>query len=675
MITSPTTSRITTAPIRTLLVTALRIVGVTAVLTALAAGSAFAQFRAYITSPESNNVSVIDTATTSVVATVPVGTYPTAVAVTGYGAAAYVVNSRSNSVSVIDTVLNQVVNTIAVDALPYRIAITPDGTKAYVTHLSGQTVTVIDIATDTVAARLPLPGSYLVAISPDGAVAYISARDAIAVLDTATNIVVATVPIPFYSAFLGIRGLTVSPDGHFVYVTHSRYRGAYVIDTTTNTMGVRPLAPTTPVSDATSAGGAAVSPNGSEFWHPLAVAGVEVVSTVVGGPPLPRIALPGVARSIAFTPDGQLVYITTPGGVFVVEAATKRVLGNVAVALGSYSDPQDAPQIAFTPALYNAGPFRGVPHTLAGRIEAEDYNLGGQSVGYSDATPGHEPGSFDHRDDDVDVKPSSEGGLAVGWINAGEWLAYQTVVQATGTYTIQARVGSAFADRTFHIEVGGVDVTGEVPVPQMRDWDQYTTVSVPDVALTAGPQTVRVVMGPSDFMDLQWIAFVRQMSADPAGAFAGVRPELLIAARIEAEDFDAGGQGVGYSDSTPGNEQGFDVYRTDDVDIKPSGDDGGHAVGWMTAGEWLQYTTTCIFGRNNGRISARVGSALPGRTFHVEIDGVDVTGPIAVPQMADWDQYQTVVAVSRVTIPSGVHVYRVVMGPEDWMDFQWLLIE
>ena len=95
----------------------------------------------------------------------------------------------------------------------------------------------------------------------------------------------------------------------------------------------------------------------------------------------------------------------------------------------------------------------------------------------------------------------------------------------------------------------------------------------------------------------------------------------------------------------------------------------------MAAGEWLQYSLF-VFNSSTITFKLRVGSALPGRTFHIEADGVDVTGPVAVPQMPDWDQYETV-TLPRINIGprAGERTVRVVMGPEDFMDFQWMSIE
>ena len=63
---------------------------------------------AYITNGGGNTVTVIDTATNVVVATVTVGPAPVGVAVNAAGTLVYVANSGPNTVSVIDTATNAV---------------------------------------------------------------------------------------------------------------------------------------------------------------------------------------------------------------------------------------------------------------------------------------------------------------------------------------------------------------------------------------------------------------------------------------------------------------------------------------------------------------------------------------------------------------------------------------
>jgi YVTN family beta-propeller protein len=61
-----------------------------------------------------------------VIATIPVGTYPEAVAVSPDGTRAYVTNNSANTVSVIDTATNTVTTNIPVGNSPYGVAIDMD---------------------------------------------------------------------------------------------------------------------------------------------------------------------------------------------------------------------------------------------------------------------------------------------------------------------------------------------------------------------------------------------------------------------------------------------------------------------------------------------------------------------------------------------------------------------
>src|SRR3990172_4375863 len=78
---------------------------------------------------------------------------------------AYVSNQGSDNVSVINTASNTVAATIAVEVNPYFVAITPDGSKAYVSNQDSDTVSVIDTASNIVAATIAVEvNPYFVAI-------------------------------------------------------------------------------------------------------------------------------------------------------------------------------------------------------------------------------------------------------------------------------------------------------------------------------------------------------------------------------------------------------------------------------------------------------------------------------------------------------------------------------
>jgi YVTN family beta-propeller protein len=102
-----------------------------------------------------NNVTVIDTSTSAVSpTTISVGQVPIAAAVRGDESLVYVTNVLSNTVSVINSATNTVIATIPVGNSPQLIALSPDGTRAYVANGNSNTVSVINTATNTVAATI-----------------------------------------------------------------------------------------------------------------------------------------------------------------------------------------------------------------------------------------------------------------------------------------------------------------------------------------------------------------------------------------------------------------------------------------------------------------------------------------------------------------------------------------
>lgn len=150
--------------------------------------------RAYVAS-SSNTVSVIDTSTNTVVASVTVGSSPNDVAINPSGSHAYVANSYSNNVSVIDTEANTVVATVTVGDKPSGVAVNPSGTRAYVTNEGSGNVSVIDTASNTVVGTVTVGGNPMgVAINPSGTRAYVTHpfSGTVSVIDTATNTRIAT---------------------------------------------------------------------------------------------------------------------------------------------------------------------------------------------------------------------------------------------------------------------------------------------------------------------------------------------------------------------------------------------------------------------------------------------------------------------------------------------------
>src|SRR5262249_12485216 len=100
------------------------------------------QVNAYVANENSTTVSVIDTASNTITATIPVGRNPASVALTPNSAFLYVANASSNTVSVVDTATNTVIATVPVGSLPISVAVTPDGASVYVVNLGNNNVSM-----------------------------------------------------------------------------------------------------------------------------------------------------------------------------------------------------------------------------------------------------------------------------------------------------------------------------------------------------------------------------------------------------------------------------------------------------------------------------------------------------------------------------------------------------
>src|SRR6516162_4857741 len=117
---------------------------------------------------------------------------------------AYITNNDSNSVSVINTATNTVIATIAIGYGPLGVSVSPDGGRVYIGSAGINTVGVIETATNTVIATIPSGPTAGIATSQDGRRVYAANfyDQTLSVIDTKTNTVIATVP-----------GVGVSPYG------------------------------------------------------------------------------------------------------------------------------------------------------------------------------------------------------------------------------------------------------------------------------------------------------------------------------------------------------------------------------------------------------------------------------------------------------------------------------
>jgi endonuclease/exonuclease/phosphatase family metal-dependent hydrolase len=304
-----------------------------------------------------------------------------------------------------------------------------------------------------------------------------------------------------------------------------------------------------------------------------------------------------------------------------------------------------ARNVAPAPAI--STPFAGAPAAVPGTIQAEDFDNGGEGLAYHDTTTGNTGGAY--RQTDVDIEPATDGVYDVGWTAAGEWLNYTVNVASAGSYLLEARVASNGQGGTFHVEFGGADKTGALMIPDTGGWQAWTTVSQ-TVSLQAGSQVMKLAFdtdGPSNGGNVTWLRLTSSVSS---ASYLG--SPIALPGPIQPENFDNGGEGVAYHDTTAGNTGG--QYRQTGVDIESSSL-GGYDIGWITDGEWMTYTVN-VTASGAYTLQFQVASAWATGRIHATC-GSATTATLAVPNTGGWQTWTTISV--PVTLTAGQQVLKV----------------
>lgn len=263
----------------------------------------------------------------------------------------YVTNERSDNLSVIDSTTHEVVATIPLGKRPRGIHSSPDGKTIYVA-LSGSPIAgpgvdedtlppadkkadgigVVDVAQGKLLRVIPGgsdPEEF--SLSKDGSLLYVSNEDTgeASILDAAAGTVLATVSVGGKDA--EPEGVETSPDGKFVYVTTENEGMIAVIDTATRKViknvkvGARPR-------------DVAFSPDSSKAYVTCENEGTLAIIDAVKHEKIGQIEI-GKATppenikpmSVILSADAKTAYVSAGRGhkVFIVDTATDKVTGSV----------------------------------------------------------------------------------------------------------------------------------------------------------------------------------------------------------------------------------------------------------------------------------------------------------------------------------------------------------
>lgn len=149
-----------------------------------------------------------------------------------------------------------------------------------------------------------------------------------------------------------------------------------------------------------------------------------------------------------------------------------------------------------------------VAFTLPGKIEMEDYDLGGQGIAYYDKDVENQGESY--RNEGVDIVTvdsiSESKGYAIGYTQEGEWTEYSIVTKKSAPYFYKAQVASGLDFSSFILMVDGKQVADTVKIPQTDNWNTYTMVDGKTSTIEAGEHILRVRISGA-YANIDWIAF------------------------------------------------------------------------------------------------------------------------------------------------------------------------
>ncbi|SDZ19397.1 40-residue YVTN family beta-propeller repeat-containing protein [Variovorax sp. YR634] len=210
-----------------------RILVLLSALAASAAPALAAGPKAYVGNFKDSTVSVIDTGTERVVATVPVAAGPDGIIVAPGGRSVFVSGSNASTVSEIDASTDRVARNIDVGKGPQGLAMTTDGKWLLVAVNGDDRVAFVDTTAHGVSATVPVPKPHTIAIRPDGRQAYVASQEpghfALVVIDMTTRSVVTEIPLDKPP-----RDLEFGHNGKALYLTLAGVPAVQVLDPATN---------------------------------------------------------------------------------------------------------------------------------------------------------------------------------------------------------------------------------------------------------------------------------------------------------------------------------------------------------------------------------------------------------------------------------------------------------
>lgn len=244
------------------------------------------------------------------------------------------------------------------------------------------------------------------------------------------------------------------------------------------------------------------------------------------------------------------------------------------------------------------------------------------------------------------------GGKCQRWGRADQYrvhggLCQQSSTVAGATYEVIAWLRADSPDTGAWLEAG-VDLTGQITNGEAASVS-YTKLEGQGLYKWIRFRKIVKATGST-------ISFFTKLGHynEPAGAHWAYVDNVSIQPRIvlEAEDY------VNAYDTTTGNTGG--AYRTGNVDIAPMPSGVGYNVGWVANTEWLEWTGVRSIGSSH--VFSINYAAVADSSVQINVDGVNVTGAVTLPNSGGWNAYRRCVVPGVYWLSAASHTVRIVFN-------------
>lgn len=175
-------------------------------------------------------------------------------------------------------------------------------------------------------------------------------------------------------------------------------------------------------------------------------------------------------------------------------------------------------------------PYKEVAAKIPGKIEAENYDVGGHNKAFYDNDRENQGKAY--REDEVDVVDISDSkcgdaactGYAIGYTNEGEWVEYTIDVAADAKYDITANVATAFETSAMQLFIDDKEITESVVAPKVDSvWTTYKVIDVGSVELKKGEHVLKLLI-TGGYLNVDWIQFT-----DPSDTTTSIAKNVKLA--------------------------------------------------------------------------------------------------------------------------------------------------